>query len=1199
MAVKLTQEQQSAVDTRGSALLVSAAAGSGKTRVLVERVLSAITDPIRPQDIGAFLIITYTRAAAAELKERIRDAIDARLALEPDNLRLRRQSALSYAAPIGTIHSFCTELLRENAHLVDLTPDFRVADDTESALIKTRVLDDLLNARYDAITDGSDFALLVDTMSAGRDDSKLVGMVLDAHAKLKSHEDPVGWARAQRAMLELQDVTDASETLWGRYLMDEARRAVVYWRGVLDDLLDDMQVHPDFDAAYGPSINASLDGITRFLSALDGGWDDARTSSAVEFPRAKNIKGYDEFKQTRTRCRDAIRKIAGVFEASSADLLEDIAAVAPAARALLELVLDFDENYAQEKRQRGLIDFSDQEHLTAQLLTDLQTGSPTALARAVSERYTEILVDEYQDVNRVQERIFRAVSRDGQNIFMVGDVKQSIYRFRMADPSIFLNKYRSYRAPSDAGDGEGVRLILPDNFRSRAPIIDAVNFLFANVMSERFGEMAYTPAEYLYPGRVDAGDNAPPVELDIIDMSSDDADQDNDGDSPGKTAVEAAFVADRIASLVDEGMLIPDSMGGQRPLTYGDCAILLRSVKNKAAIYADALQRRGIAVNLDNGEGYFETVEVSVALSYLDIIDNPMQDVPLLTVLTSPLYGFTPDELASIRTADRRCGLYEALVKSADKMPRCRSFLEDLKALRQLAPDVPTDTLIFRLYNKTQMLAVFGALHGGENRRNNLMRLMRIAGQYENSGYKGLYLFMTFVRRMIENGDEPAQAAAAPTGSGVKILSIHKSKGLEFPVVFLSDTAKRFNKTDAAKPVLMHAQLGVGVKRTELERRIEYTTLPRMAVAKKLAAESMAEELRVLYVALTRAREKLIITAAFADAERELKRLTRDAVIPVAPQVLEGARSQSDFILLPVLTRPEADCLREGDAGVYTDDGSAWYIRRVKASDVDIAQRATAPVENPAAAAPNEQDVEETRRSLSYQYPYQQAQELPSKLTATELKGRFTDLESSEDAEKPKFLAPRSILYDRPAFITEQTGLTAAERGTALHLAMQYIDYASCADVQSTARALDDLEARGFLSAAQRQAVAPEKIVTFFSSELGRRVLSAEKLYREFKFSLLVPASDYYDNGEDDEILLQGVIDVAFVENGMLTILDFKTDRVTSETLDDKARLYADQVRAYGMALTRITGLPVDNLILYFFDLQSAVTIAPTASGVK
>jgi ATP-dependent helicase/nuclease subunit A len=1215
-----TPAQFAAITARGGNLLVSAGAGSGKTRVLVERLLRYVSEDEDGCDITGFLIITYTRAAADELRSKIMEAISERLAAEPDNRRLRRQAALCMGAHIGTIHGFCADILRENAQLCGLSPDFRVTEESEVALLRDKILEELLDSRYETIGESPDFALLVDTMSAGRDDMKLKRIVLDAFARLQSHADPGKWIREQCASLEAAEQSDASETIWGRVLMEDASGKAVYWHGVLRDLQSEMTASSDFEKAYGASVASSVDGLGCFIAALGGDWDDARSCACIDFPRAKSVAGYDDLKEIRTRCRDALKKVAAVFECASADLMEDMAAVRPAVTALLDLVLQFDGAYAAAKKKRGLVDFTDLEHLTARLLTNFETMAPTEIAAAVSRRYREIMVDEYQDVSRVQEHILRAVSATGGNLFMVGDVKQSIYRFRLADPTIFLSKYKSYQdLPQAIGEGSsgaeavtsdgGRRVLLSTNFRSRAGILDAVNFIFKNVMSEEFGEMAYTEREYLTPGRSDPETAEPAVELDVLDMCGIETAEDEE--DPEKTEVEASFVAKRIEELLKSGMTAPDGQGGSRPLTSGDFCILLRSVRDKAAAYEKALAERSIPASLPGGEDFFGSVEVSVAISLLSIIDNPMQDIPLIAVLQSPVYGFTPDELAQIRLSDKNADFYGALVKASERNPKAEAFLRELDALRQTAPDMQADRFLWHVYEKTGMLGVMGALKNGALRRNNLMRLLELAVRCERSGYRGLFGFVTLLRRLIENGEEPFGSGEAASGDAVRIMSIHKSKGLEFPIVILADTAKRFNKKDATGPLLIHAELGVGAKRTDLRRRIEYPTLARVAVAKKLTQEMLSEELRILYVAMTRAREKLIVVATFADAGKELSKLEKDAAACgprqcFAPQVLENASGLAGFILLPALLRPEASCLRLNNDRLCAEAGAPWDIRRVEISQAPKYAGRTAPetarpesARQPTARQPTarSEDVEALRRNLAYVYPYLEAASIPSKLTATGLKGRFADVEAAEEAESPDYVKKQRAPALRPAFIVERKTLTRAERGTALHLAMQYIDYEKCLTPEGVRGELRRLGEMSFLSAQQAGAVDPDKISSFFASPLGRRVRQAHKLYREFKFSLLVPAKTYYPDirtGDTDEILFQGVVDCWFEEDGALHVIDFKTDEVTEETLEEKKRLYAAQLQAYGAAMERITGLPVSSRCIYFFALGEAAEIDGT-----
>jgi len=1188
--VKYTESQRAAIDNRGGALLISAAAGSGKTRVLVERLMSRVTCSENPVDIDKFLVITYTKAAAAELRSRILDEINALLAQEPENRSLSRQSTLVYKAPISTIHSFCSGLLRENAQLLGISPEFRIMEGDESDIVKLRVLSRVIDEWYERMDEG--FAALVDTMAAGRDDQRLPQLVLDLHTKLKSHPYPEKWAAERLGELEsCGPDADVSETSWGRSIMDYAASCADYWvktfGGAERMVLDDERIA----ASYAESFGETQDALNKLLTALKGGWDGVREVLPVPFPKLKALRAYstpvtEEVKRVRELCKKSMEKLSEIFDSSSAELMEDIAAVFPPVKALFSLALDFDRAYSEEKERLRALDFGDMEHLAIKLLTD-ESGAPSNKAAEISRRFEEIMVDEYQDVNEIQDIIFRALSRDGKNLFMVGDVKQSIYRFRLADPTIFLRKYAAFKDAKEANEGEPRKIVLQDNFRSRKNVLDAVNFVFSNVMSRDFGEMDYTERESLKYGKTDypeSGDTA--FELDLIDVPKSE-DEETDFD---KTEIEAAFVAKRIRELVDGGMTISEGEG-QRRLGYGDIAILLRSVKGKAEVYAEALRAQNIPFQSDKAGEFWSRAEVTVMASLFSVIDNPRQDVPLISVLRSPLFGFTPDELAEIRAADKDSDFYTALVKTAETSPKCAEFIAFLSELRLAASDMPSDALVWHVLTLTNAPAIFGAMSGGAERKANLSVLLDLARQFESAGYKGLFGFVNQLKSLMERGGEAPASNSSGSANAVTITSIHKSKGLEYPVVFVADTGKRFNRDDTKKRLLIHSGLGVGPKRLDLKRGIEYTTLPRMAIARRMTDELLAEELRVLYVAMTRAREKLIITCAAKNSERLIDRLRPAASAPIAPQFLSECSSMAEWILLCALLRRESSALPGADTACLPEsEDSRWDIRYITP---ETYEKAPAQADGEKAGEHMEPDgakVSEIERRLNFRYAHEAATSLPSKLTATGLKGRFLDREAAEEAEKLK-TSEKKYVFDRPNFALDDTPLTGAERGIALHLVMQYIDYKKCGGIEDIESEIARLSEQKFITEKQAKAVPPEKILAFFASPLGREVLSADSIRREFKFSLLVPASDYFPDGGDETILLQGVVDCCFEKQGELTVIDFKTDYVNKENQNERAESYKPQITAYARAMERITGKPVKRRVLYFFRTDSAVEL--------
>lgn len=1200
MGFPLTEEQRAAVEDCGGGLLVSAAAGSGKTRVLVERLLSRVEE--EGLDIHRFLVITYTKAAAAELRGRIVEELAARLAERPGDRHLRRQATLVYQTQISTVHAFCAQLLRECGHLLDLDPDFRLCDESEAGVLMLQAMDDVLEQRYETVEPEGDFARLLDTVAAGRDDSRLVRIALDIYGKVQSHPAPGAWLVGQQRAFALEGVADAGETPWGALLLEQAERQAEYWQGQMMRALELAWGEEKLSKGYAPSLSATLEGLRAFREAAAQGWDRASEWVAIPFPRLGAVRGcgdpaaQERIKAIREVCKKRMGKLAELFSEPSGRLLEDMRAVHPAVRGLFALVEDFSHAYTALKRERGLLDFSDLEHCAVRLLVG-KDGLPTELADQWGARYAEVMVDEYQDTNEVQNAIFSAVSGQGKRLFMVGDVKQSIYRFRLADPTIFLEKYRSFRPAGEAAEGEPRRILLTRNFRSRPQVLEGANFLFRNVMSTEFGEMDYTGDEALYPGasfEEDGGDYR--VELDALDLSQT---GEEEGEKSPRDLLEARFAAGRIQTLLEEGFQVVDQNGGLRPVSAGDIVILLRSPGAVLHHYARALGERDIPWEADGGEDFLDSTEVSVALSYLQIIDNPRQDVPLISVLRSPLYGFSADRLAEIRANARDTDFYEALCR--DEGRDTAAFLEELELLRDRAVDMSCHQLLWDLYDRVDLLGIFSAMGDSGTRRGNLLALSECARQFESSGHKGLFGFLSYLAHVRENGGRLTSPNPGGGGDGVRVLSIHKSKGLEFPVVFLCGLARRLNREDMQRPILFHPKLGVGPKGLDTERMVSFPTLARKAVASQLEREMMAEELRLLYVAMTRAREKLVLVCSLTGGARDLQRMAGDAGCPVEPQALLGMQAVSQWVLLPVLARPDADALRRA-AGVEIpvtaeDCGPEWDIRWINGSGLAV--------EPPPCGAPPEEEADEDagpglEERLLWQYPFAGDVEIPSKLTATQLKGRDLDGEAAEETPQP----PRPVRFGRPRFASEEMGLTPAQRGTALHLVMQFIDFSRTETVEQVAGEIRRLVERQMITPQQGEAVRPEKLTAFFSSAIGREVRASETLHREFKFSILVPAAGYYARASrGEEVLLQGVVDCWFETPEGITVLDFKTDRVDERTVGDRAEEYRPQLAAYSRALEEVTGRQVCRRVLWFFALDRAEEVpdasVPEASNSK
>ena len=1168
MAFPLTEEQRRVVDHRGGELLVSAAAGSGKTRVLVERLLDRVT--AEGVDIDRFLVITFTRAAAAELRSRVAAELNSRLAGNPSDTWLRRQATLVYKAPISTIHSLCGDVLREFGHVLDLDPDFRLLDEGETGLIRGQVLEDLVESRYETMENDPDFALLLDTLSAGRDDSRLLTIASDLHGKLQAHPDPMGWLAEMEKLWALEGVQAPEDTVWGRELLDETGRKARHWAGELRRAKELCAADPGLEANYGPSLAGGAGLFDALAAAAGRGWAAVRALGTPSFLTAgrKKMDGalpeVEQVKQIRADAKEALEKLRGFFAQDGAAVLDDLRAVAPAVRGLFALVRDFDAALKREKTRRRVLDFDDLEHLTVELLKNRE------VAGVLSGRFVEVMVDEYQDTNAVQNAIFDALTQGGKTLFQVGDVKQSIYRFRLADPTIFLDKYA--RFPSEGEAGTAKKAVLTRNFRSRPQVLGAVNDLFRAIMSPGMGELEYSGDQALRAGAAFPENDAPVWDTELDVLLTDAPEEDEETEKVPKDLQEARFVAQRLKNLLLTGFQVTDG-DALRPVRPGDMAVLLRSPGSVTHHYARAFREAGLPWQAEGSGELMEAVEVQVALSLLQVVDNPRQDVPLIAALRSPVWAMSADRLAQLRAVCPGRDFYTALKAGAERGEAdCAGFLAELEGLRLEAADRPAHELLWLLYDRTNLLGVFSAMDGGADRRANLLCLYEYARSFEGAGHKGLYRFLAFLRRLREGGRGLTGPRPARGESAVTLLSIHRSKGLEFPVVVVAGLNRRFNRTDLYAPLLFHTGLGVGPKRLDEGRGLEYPTLARTAIARRLDREMLAEELRLLYVAMTRAKDKLILTCALPNGEKRLRALAPWAGDPVAPERLAECQSAAEWVLLYALSRPDALELRRVAGGVLpaaTRMESRWDVR---ALTMDQGEGRWVSPEGTAAAGELPESV---TAGYGWVYPHAGAVDTPSKLTATQLKGRDLDREAAEAAPA----APQPPVFRRPRFLQEDQGLTAAEKGTAVHLAMQFFDFSQSGDLETIIAELDRLEEKQFLTPEQRSAVPAESILAFFHSDTGKALLAAPRLEREFKFSLLADAGAYYPGvGEGEQVLFQGVIDCWFEdEDGGLTVLDFKTDRVPHP------RLYAPQVASYAAALERMTGKKVVRRLLWFF----------------
>lgn len=1174
MADKLTAAQALAVHNPGGPILVAAAAGSGKTKVIVERLMDQILRSDRECSINDFLIITFTKKAAAELRARIARELAARLAEDPENRHLQKQQSRVYLTQISTVHAFCAELIREFSYELDVPADFRMLEQTEAEVLQTQILDDLLEERYAGLASDPALRQLVDGLGAGRDDRRVPALILGVHSTAQCHPDPLRWLDECEAQMNLEQVTGAEQTIWGKYLLDGLRACALDRAEALEKLVSNMSMCGGLEK-YGPLFSANAADL-RVLAACER-WDDALAAfpTATEFGRLPSVKSCDDpalrdrAKAVREQAKLRIRKWGEELRGSSEEVLADLAETAVTLHALFDLTRDFSARFAAEKRRLHVLDFSDLEHLALRLLLEPDGVTPSPAARRVGARFREIMVDEYQDTNQVQDAIFRALSADGKNRFLVGDVKQSIYRFRLADPAIFLKKYESYPDAEQVGPEGRQRILLSHNFRSGAAVLEAVNAVFGLCMSPQVGGLDYGPLETLRQGREMAPLPQTQVELHCLSTEQ----TDDDAETPEKNRAEAGFAARRIRALLEERTPVRDG-DKTRPVEPGDIVILLRSPKNVAEFYLEALQRLGIPAASDTGEDLLNASEVQALLCLLRVLDNAHQDVPLTGALLSPIFGVPASVLARARQS-HATELWDALSAAAEAEPKLAAALSTLERLRVLSRDIPLSVLLEKLRQAVDLEAVYGAMENGPERLRRLRAFSELAASFSEGGQKSLHQFLNYVDSLRDRG---GLQTAQPTANAVTVMSVHKSKGLEFPVVLLCGLSRRFNTDDLKVPVLFHSKLGAGCSVYDKATHIRYHSIARAAIARQTKLENLSEELRVLYVAMTRARDMLIMSCCGENLRGKLHDLVTELTPETAKLLAADASCPGDWILEAALLRTEAGELH---AAAGKPEGCCvselpWRITwQELPTERDVPSQ---PEER--LRLPGEASASAVRESLEYRYPYAQAQSIPSKLTATQLKGRELDREADDGAVREDYAR---LSFRRPMLMQREKPLTPAQKGTAVHQAMQYLDFAHV-DTQEAIRAqLDRMVKDDFLTAAQAAAVDPTMLLRVFEGPLGTMIREAERVLREFKFSVLTPAAEWYPEAAEERILLQGVTDCCLFRDGGITVVDFKTDRIGPGGERAAGEKYRPQLEAYAKALSRIFDQPVRKKLLYFF----------------
>lgn len=1391
---KWTDSQWRAVVRRGRNLLVAAAAGSGKTAVLVERIIRRVSDEENPVDVDRLLVATFTKAAAAEMRQRIGEALEKALYGMPDSAHLKRQLSLLNRASITTLHSFCMEVIRRYFHTIHLDPGFRVADDTEAALIRQEELESLLEERYGEAPEGHPFWTLADWYGGDRSDAALLALVERLYEASRSHPFPDRWLADMCGMFR----TEAGEMAGDR---NSGKNSGEAGEGGLEkleshpwfvSLLKDVALELDGAAAilgealelcglpggpapYASNLEEELRMVLAAAAAGQKGWSPLYEAfGAVAFGRLKPVKGdtadkelQERVKELRSAAKDKLQRLREeLFVRTPEEYMAELVRLAPVVGELCKLTTEFAERYSAAKREKGLLDFADLEHMCLSILGKPADGNgaemvPTAAALAYREQFVEVMLDEYQDTNLVQETIVGLISRPlPGNRFMVGDVKQSIYRFRLAEPGLFLAKYKEYRPGDGAASGPGERIDLARNFRSRRQVVDAVNVLFRRMMRAAVAEMDYDrDAELVYGAgfaeHEDASDGAYAgasrpdytAELVLVDKSGaaaegaapggnmeadsfSDGEEDFSGGAAGGegtdgTAVknpwetereeletaqlEARYIGSRIRELtgMDGGAAFPvaERDGSRRPARFRDVVILLRATRGWAPVFMEELALMGIPAYADIDTGYFSATEVETMLSLLKVIDNPRQDIPLAAVLRSPLVGLSADELAQIRLAERQGDYYGAMEAwfrqveekklrshAADEGPapspillpygvsaggtayretaasaaerrnmeglagKLEQFRKRLSVWRRDAVQGELSALIADIYRETGYFDYVGGLPGGTQRQANLRALYDRARQYEKTSFRGLFRFLRFVERMRESGGDLGTARTLGEQEDiVRIMSIHKSKGLEFPVVFVGGTAKGFNMMDLNGAFLIHKELGFGPRYKDEELQAVYPTLPQLAIRRRLRMETLAEEMRVLYVALTRAKEKLVLvgtvpsaakrfeaagglrfggedggfggangesgasTGAKASASFGTDRQGAESAPPLPDYVLASARSYLDWVLPAVVTEGAVTAPWKVSA-VHAESlgGSGAAVDEAADGFADRLMEAVRTLEPMPVPVPDGALREELSRRLEWQYPNPDAGAILTKTSVTELKRlearRILSITDAEEGTAGLGLwipsgsgwqiaggagaegsGGESLLYRTPRF-RKSRKLSAAETGVLYHTAMQHLPLDGSGPPQNIEGELDRLAEAGFITPSDREVLDAGVIAAFFATDVGRRLALSKEVRRELAFTLGMEAGELYPDcapeAAGELVLLQGIIDCLFEDgNGRLVLLDYKTDRTKDRTDKELAERYRVQLKLYERAVTDIWGRKPDELAVYFFDESRLVRL--------
>ena len=1189
--VKWTKEQLKAIEQTGNNILVAAAAGSGKTAVLVERIINKIIN--QKMNIDEILVVTFTNAAASEMRERILEAIYKKIEEEPENNHLQKQVNLIGRASICTIDSFCLDVVKNNFYEIDISPNFRIADNAELELLKQEVLEDLFDKKYEI--EDKKFLKLLETYTTYSSDEPLKELILNIYNFIQSHPFPNEWLEEQVEKYNLGSEInlDFSETKWGKIIISSFKEEIIDSKVKLEQVKKSIEKFEELNK-YSLVLSLDIEELDRILNLEK--WNDIYNCineiAFEKWPIDRKIvlEEKEIAKEKRNEIRKQIKKALEIIDSDSVQANKDILDMYEVLKSLKEIIFEYDKLLKQAKKEKNLVDFSDIEHNALKILLKKDEGNnkyiPSEIAVRYKKKFVEIAIDEYQDSNLVQESILTSIS-NGKNIFMVGDVKQSIYKFRQARPELFLDKYEKYTL-EDNKNALGNKIQLFKNFRSRENILDTTNLIFKDIMSKELGDIDYSEEEYLNLGasfqETEKQSIKSNTEILIIENKTEESEyyEEEVLEEPIENIeLEAKFVSKKIKEILDSKQVVYDKKVGYRPITYKDIVILLRSTKDKANIFENELINLQVPVYSDTSLEYLNSIEIQTIMNLLKVIDNPTVDIPLVSVLRSMIGGFTDNELIKIRLVDTKKTFYESMMEYSveDNIKRkIDNFLEKIYEWKEESEYLQLDELIWKIYIDTGYYNYVSLMPDGILRQANLKLLFEKAKQYEKVSFKGLYNFINFIEKVrTSSGDLSSAKLIGENENVVRIMSIHKSKGLEFPLVFLCNSNKKFNTQDLNNQILLHQDLGLGANYIDSDKKLQYSTLAKEAIKIKSKEEIISEEMRVLYVALTRAKERLIVTGISRDLEKELKEKEQLLSLyskqdKINTNILKKYKSYLDWIELVFLKNDKSDVM---SLEKISKDEALNSIEETSEVNKDMKlQEIINNVES--------KNEEEIRSKLNWKYDDIELSKIEGKTSVSNIK----QISSQENTKELKIDNMKT-----PEFLKEENNkLTGAQKGTLIHLCMQYLNVKEEYTEQKVNELIESLLFKKKITTLEAENIDINKILNYTKSNLWQEVRKAKIIEREKTFYISIPANEIYDININEEVLVQGIIDLYYInENEELILVDYKTDYVQDKKeLIDK---YSKQLELYKRALEEALNKKVSKIYIYSTYLDKEILI--------